>query len=186
MAVVKKKAELLSTALAQLCHELFKMFPVQGKDKRFSLRTSSILMYGTRVNLRLISEYLRKAVLLLLSNRPTVTGGASGRGGEQVNPHLARLEVPTEADIDMGNIQIKVEDVFAQVDFRATESDITMMEQNMTERTRTRCGRCSRARTIPLGDVSSSPKRVRRADPQEHSEIMVSSGRQGGDFWGRV
>ena len=103
-------------------------------------------MYGTCVNLRLISEDLRKAVLLLLSHRSTVTGGASGGGidlpGRQVNPHLARLEVPTEADIDMGNIQIKVEDVFAQVDFRATESDITMMEQNMTERTRTRCGRC--------------------------------------------
>ena len=118
------------------------MFPVQGKDESFSLRTSSILMYGTCVTLRLISKDLRKAVLLLLSHRPTVTGGGIDLPGGQMNPHLARLEVPTEADIDMGNIQIKVEDVFAQVDFRATESDITMMEQNMTERTRTRCGRC--------------------------------------------
>ena len=66
-AVVKKKrAELLKTNMSQLCRELIKMFPVQGKDKSFSLRTSSILMYGTCINLRLISEDLRRAVLLLL------------------------------------------------------------------------------------------------------------------------
>ena len=53
--VKRKKAEILRTNMAQLCPELIKMFPVQGKDKSFSLRTSSILMYGTCVTLRLIS-----------------------------------------------------------------------------------------------------------------------------------
>jgi hypothetical protein len=37
-----------------------------------------------------------------------------------VIPSLARLEVPTEADLNMGNIQmIELEDVFVQVDVRA-------------------------------------------------------------------
>ena len=39
------------------------------------------------------------------------------------------VEVPTEADFDMGNLQMmEVEDIFAQVDFRVRESDITMRE----------------------------------------------------------
>ena len=39
-AVVKKKrTELLRTNMSQLCAELTRMFPAQGKDRSFSLRT---------------------------------------------------------------------------------------------------------------------------------------------------
>ena len=78
--VKKKRAELLRTNMSQLCMELTKMFPVQGKEKSFSLRTSSILMYGICINLRVISEDLRRAVLQLLSQKPTISDGSGGGG----------------------------------------------------------------------------------------------------------
>ena len=97
--------------------------------------------------------------------------------------------MPTEADIDMGNIQIEVEDVFAQVDFRATESDITMMEQNMTERTRTRCGRCSRPR--PVKNQNHCPKQFNmpmdgiRIDHGDHGEEVDLLASHQGEGYGQ-
>ena len=137
-AVVKKKrAELLRTNMSQLCMELTRMFPVQGKEKSFSLRTSSILMYGICINLRVISEDLRRAVMQLLSQKPTTSGGGGGidlPGGQVDNLHITRLNVPTEADFDMGNLLAMPEmmevdaDMFSRVDFRVRNSDITMPE----------------------------------------------------------
>ena len=97
-------------------------------------------MYGICINLRVISEDLRRAVLLLLSQRPTASGGAAGGGGIDLpggpvgNFHLTSLNVPTEADIDMGNLlampemEIDDADMFSRVDFRVRNSDITMRE----------------------------------------------------------
>ena len=105
------------------------MFPVQGKEKSFSLRTSSILMYGICINLKVISEDLRRAVMMLLSQRPTASGGVGGRGidlpgGPVGNLQLTSLNVPTEADIDMGNLlampetmEIDDADMFSRVVF---------------------------------------------------------------------
>ena len=46
--------------------------------------------------------------------------------------HLARLEVPTNVDHDLGNIHLTdMQDVFRQVDFRVRPSDITMQEQDL-------------------------------------------------------
>ena len=141
--VKKKKAELLRTNMSQLCMELTRMFPVQGKEKSFSLRTSSILMYGICINLRVISEDLRRAVMQLLSQKPTISGGATGGGidlpgGKAGNLHVTSLHVPTEADIDMGNLlavpdMMEVDpDMFSRVDFRVRNSDITMHEPGRT------------------------------------------------------
>eukprot|EP00092_Neocalanus_flemingeri_P008741 GFUD01009414.1.p1 GENE.GFUD01009414.1~~GFUD01009414.1.p1 ORF type:complete len:285 (-),score=97.64 GFUD01009414.1:82-936(-) len=130
----KKKSELMKMNVTKLCQELVNMFPVQGKNKSFSLRTSSILMYGTCIHLRLMSEDLRRSVLLLLGRHKTPSGGQGGGidlPGGQMSSHLARLAVPTEADLAMGNIQWpEVDDVFGDVDFRAREADITMREFN--------------------------------------------------------
>eukprot|EP00092_Neocalanus_flemingeri_P026886 GFUD01029142.1.p1 GENE.GFUD01029142.1~~GFUD01029142.1.p1 ORF type:complete len:151 (-),score=54.62 GFUD01029142.1:114-566(-) len=120
-AVFKKKkaAELMKTNMTRLCQKLVNMFPVQGKNKSFSLRTSSILVYGTCINLRLMSKDLRRSVLLLLGRHKTAFGGQGGGidlPGGQVSSHLARLAVPTEADFVMGNIQWpEVDDVFGMV-----------------------------------------------------------------------
>jgi len=141
--VKKKKAELLRTNMSQLCMELTRMFPVQGKEKSFSLRTSSILMYGICINLRVISEDLRRAVMQLLSQKPTISGGATGGGidlpgGKVGNLQVTSLHVPTEADIDMGNLlavpdMMEVDpDMFSRVDFRVRNSDITMHEPGRT------------------------------------------------------
>ena len=140
--VKKKRAELIRTDMSKLCMELRRMFPVQRKEKSFSLRTSSILMYGDGIciNLSVISEDLRRAVMLLLSQRPTTSGGAGGGGidlpgGPAGNLHLTSLNIPTEADIDMGNLlaipeMMEVDDaeMFSRVDFRVRNSDITMRE----------------------------------------------------------
>jgi len=136
-AIVKKrKAELLRTNMAQLCQDLVKMFPVQGKKKSFSLRTSSILMYGTCINLRVMSEDLLRSVLALLGHRAAGKGPKSGSGidlpGGQMATNLERLEMPTLADLDMGNMMmIDLNEVYDKVDFRARPSDITMMEPDM-------------------------------------------------------
>ena len=53
--------------MSKLSMELISVFPDQGKEKSFSLRTSSILMYGICINLRVILEDLRRSVMLLLS-----------------------------------------------------------------------------------------------------------------------
>ena len=132
-AVVKKKrAELLRTNMSQLCMELTRMFSVQGKEKSFSLRTSSILMYGICINLRVISEDLRRAVMQLLSQKPTISGGVTGGGidlpgGKTGNLQVTSLHVPTEADIDMGNLlavpdMMEVDsDMFSRIDFSREE-----------------------------------------------------------------
>eukprot|EP00092_Neocalanus_flemingeri_P017179 GFUD01018580.1.p1 GENE.GFUD01018580.1~~GFUD01018580.1.p1 ORF type:complete len:560 (+),score=197.09 GFUD01018580.1:2-1681(+) len=90
-------------------------------------------MYGTCIHLRLMSEDLKRSVLQLLGRHKTVSrqGGGIDLPGGQMSSHLARLAVPTEADLAMGNIQwTEVDDVFGEVDFRAREADITMREFN--------------------------------------------------------
>eukprot|EP00092_Neocalanus_flemingeri_P087325 GFUD01110193.1.p1 GENE.GFUD01110193.1~~GFUD01110193.1.p1 ORF type:complete len:159 (-),score=51.77 GFUD01110193.1:115-591(-) len=116
----KKKAELMKMNMTKLCQELVNMFPVQGKNKSFSLRTSSILMYGTCIHLRLMSEDLRRSVLLLLGRHKTPCGG------QWSGIDLPGGQVPTEADLAMENIQWpEVDDIFGELDFRAREADIT-------------------------------------------------------------
>ena len=131
--IKKKKSELLKTDMTKLCQELIKMFPVQGKHKSFSLRTSSILVYGTCINLRLLCEDLRKSVVALLGHRAGGQGvGGIDLPGGHMPTHLARLEVPTNVDLDLGNINLtELEDVFLQVDFRVRPSDITMLEHDL-------------------------------------------------------
>ena len=74
--IIKKKSELLKNDLKAICRELVARFPVQGMVARFpvqgkevslSLRTSSHLVYGVCVNLRVQAEELRRATLRLLS-----------------------------------------------------------------------------------------------------------------------
>ncbi len=65
--IIKKKSELLKNDLKAICRELVARFPVQGKEVSLSLRTSSHLVYGVCVNLRVQAEELRRATLRLLS-----------------------------------------------------------------------------------------------------------------------
>ena len=121
----KMRSEILRTDMSKLCMELRRMFPVQRKEKSFSLRTSSILMYGICINLSVISEDLRRAVLLLQSQRPTASGISTYHArGPEGNLHLTSINVPTEADIDMGNLlampetmEIDDADMFSRVVF---------------------------------------------------------------------
>ena len=65
--IKKKKSELLKNDLKAICRDLVARFPVQGKEVSLSLRTSSHLVYGVCVNLRVQAEELRRATLRLLS-----------------------------------------------------------------------------------------------------------------------
>ena len=65
--IKRKKSELLKNDLKAICRELVARFPVQGKEVSLSLRTSSHLVYGVCVNLRVQAEELRRATLRLLS-----------------------------------------------------------------------------------------------------------------------
>ena len=42
-----KRIEIRKIDIASICKEMLKMLPVHGKEKSFSLRLSSILLYGT-------------------------------------------------------------------------------------------------------------------------------------------
>jgi len=65
--IKKRKSELLRSDLMALCKELITRFPVQGKEKSFSLRMSATLVYGVCINLRVQCEELRRATQNLLS-----------------------------------------------------------------------------------------------------------------------
>ena len=44
-----KRIEIRKIDIGSICEEMLKMLPVHGKEKSFSLRLSSILLYGTCV-----------------------------------------------------------------------------------------------------------------------------------------
>ena len=58
--------EVVSTIIT-IRHLLLSRFPVQGKEKSFSLRMSATLVYGVCINLRVQCEELRRSTQNLLS-----------------------------------------------------------------------------------------------------------------------
>jgi len=127
--IKKKKSDLLKTNMAQLCHEISAMLPVRGKERSFSLRTSSILVCGTCITLRVMAEDLRRSVLLLLSKKPVVTSEAIDLPGGQGPNQLVGLDVPFD-DYDMGNIEANLLEPLFDMNFRVRMEDITIKEQD--------------------------------------------------------
>jgi hypothetical protein len=134
-AIIRKhKAELLKNDLQLICRDLVKRFPVLGKDKSFSLRMSSVLVYGAAINLRIQAEDLLKATLNLLSIKPA----SYNQGIDMVTTSNQDTKAgePCPADLHLGlmeleNLEERLE--LSPLSVRIAEREITMVEPVMTD-----------------------------------------------------
>ena len=65
--IKSKRKQLMKLNLSSVCKELERMFPARGKTNSLSLRTSSMLVMGTCITLRVRAQDLRRDVVNLLS-----------------------------------------------------------------------------------------------------------------------
>jgi len=125
--IKKKKSELLRTDLMALCKELATRFPVQGKEKSFSLRMSATLVYGVCINLRVQCEELRRATQNLLSVKAVSVQPAIDLPDMPTSTHITRGH---ENDLPgIGDFHISQQDLQLSPSLvRATVRDITLNE----------------------------------------------------------
>ena len=69
--IKSKRKQLMKLNLSSVCKELERMFPARGKSNSLSLRTSSMLVMGTCITLRVRAQDLRRDVVNLLSFKLT-------------------------------------------------------------------------------------------------------------------
>ena len=99
-----KRIEIRKIDISAICEEMLKMLPVHGKEKSFSLRLSSILLYGTCV-------IYRYKIDNLLSDSTTALSRIYQSRQQTSNIDLpndkdmyqTRCDLPDEGDISLGN-----------------------------------------------------------------------------------
>jgi len=125
--IKKKKTELLRTDIMALCKELVTRFPVQGKEKSFSLRMSATLVYGVCINLRVQCEELRRATQNLLSVKAVSVNQVIDLPDVASSTHITR---GLENDLPgVGDFHISQQDLQLSPSLvRANVRDITLNE----------------------------------------------------------
>jgi len=129
-AMKKRRKDLLALKLDGMCKELVKRFPVQGREKSFSLRLSAILTHGLFITLRIQADELRLNILRLRENACKRTANAS----DKIDVDLGRLkdnqvQLADVVQLDFGNIASDMDmDLFAMEDEEARRAAVTMTE----------------------------------------------------------
>merc|ERR1719334_2638288 len=136
MIVRKNKAQLLKSALVEICQSLISRFPAMGKESSFSLRMSSTLVYGVAINLRIQAEDLLKATRHLLSMKPaSFNHDGISLAVVATSNQLSKAGEPCPADFQLGLMDLDNEDPrldLSPLMDRVAPHAITMVEPDMT------------------------------------------------------
>ena len=120
-AIKKKRSLVVQTDVGQMCKDLCRMIPVQGKSQSFSLRTSSFLIHGISIAHRVkVEELLRRC--MMISSRIKICPKPDGLidlAEDRCAPNLTNIPEMFENDIGrLEELDVIVDDIDV-IGFRA-------------------------------------------------------------------
>jgi len=129
----KRQKELIATNLGKMCEGVSRMLPVAGKEKSFSLRTSSYLVHGLAVCFKLKVVHLNNdAQRMLMTSIRAAVPIASTIDDEGVKANVTRI--PCQDQEDFGIIADHIdENLFNLFDMTTEEHNARKKAVTMTE-----------------------------------------------------